>query len=93
MRLFVLGFLEQERGERERENFCLNFLRLFFYNFLTFFTFSLYFSISFFSLFLLIFHKNLGGGGGLGGGVGFIGVVRKWEASISVSGYTSASCP
>ena len=67
MRLFVLGFLEQERGERERENFCLNFLRLFFQNFLTFFTFSLYFSI-FFLTFSSYFSQKLGGGGG-GGGV------------------------
>ena len=88
MRLFVQGFLEKERGKRE--NFCLNFLRLFFQNFLTFSDlsshfFSIYLFFFFFPHFSSYFSQKWGGGC-------CIGVARKWKPSISVSGYTSASC-
>ena len=77
--------------EREKRVFFFKFLKVFFQYFLTIFfnflTFSLYFTIFstyFFLFFSMIFLKNWGV---------FIGEWGKWEASISVLGYTNASHP
>ena len=82
---FCVGF-PRKREREKRDNF-FEFLRLFSEKFLTFSDFhSLFLSISlFFPLFFSWFFSKIRGEGL------FIGRGGKWEASISVSGYTSAS--
>ena len=87
MEFFFLcvGFRERER---ERETFS-EFLKVFFFIiFLLFYDFPQFFlPISlFFTCFLSIFFSKRGEGV-------FIGEMRKWEASISVTCYTCASHP
>ena len=88
MRLFCVGFPKEIEVRENVLKKKKKFLRLFFQIF--FITFPLFF----FSLFLFFSPSILPSyfSQKWGGGV-FIEDVRKWEARISVSGYTSASRP